>query len=470
MTKGTVAIVGAGLVGCVAALAFEKKGYKVLLFESRPDCRSPDQIAKYSFRSINLAVSARGIETLRFIDDKLAEKVLANVLPMHARMVHDLKGNQVSQDYGLNGEAINSIDRAYLNRLLLDEVDIKNNIKTYYNHKLVASDFEAEGGRVMLTFEHEGKPIIFEVDSLVGADGAYSTTRKHLQRNVRMNFSQDYIDHAYLELYIPPNPASVSNEDKWSISPNHLHIWPRHAFMLIALANLDGSFTSTMFAPWKCFEELDSDDKIIGFFEQNFPDALKLMGKDTILNSFHQNPRGSLVSTKCNPYNLAGKCIIIGDAAHSMVPFYGQGMNCGFEDVRVLINILEKNEFNIQQTYDEYSMTRNKDLLSIIDLSMNNYTEMRHSVVSNTYLLRKKIDGILARVFKNKWLPLYTMVSFRPDIMYSEAVRRETRQKAIVRSIVNLVQNSAIIGLVLIASRLTRSTIISKFLSKWFKR
>lgn len=450
----TIAIIGAGLVGCVAALAFQRKGYKVKVFEGRPDARTPEQLKIFSFRSINMAVSARGILTLESIDQEMADRVLKNLIPMYGRMIHDLSGNEISQKYGLYGEAINSIDRADLNRGLLNELD-RSGIETFFNYKLVNTSLEPKNKLTFSVAEDEDgkvKPdsfkkivVVEDVDVVIGCDGAHSAVRSHLGKYVRLNFNQEYIDSAYVELRIEPDlhedyDAHAHDEDrKFKLDKNHLHIWPRHNYMLIALPNQDGSFTSTLFAPWSLFDtELDTEEKWFDFFWSNFPDVFEkgLMNKAMLVKAYNENPRGSLVCVRCSPYNYKDKAILIGDAAHSMVPFYGQGMNCGFEDVRILMGLLEKNKFNFEKAFSEYTNTRNKDLNAILDLAMRNYVEMRHSVVSTSYLLRKKLDGFLSRVLGNFWLPLYTMVTFRPDISYSEALRRETLQAKIVHNIV----------------------------------
>lgn len=442
----TVAIIGAGLVGCVAALAFQRKGYKVLVFEGRPDARSPEQRKIFSYRSINMAVSARGILTLQSIDEDMSQRVLKNLIPMYGRMIHDPAGNEISQKYGLYGEAINSIDRADLNRGLLDELDAAD-IETYFNHKLSHATFEPT---TKLTFSVQGETkttAVFEdIDVVIGCDGAHSAVRAQLGKFVRLNFNQEYIDSAYVELRIEPNEPRYDEDpetfykgdQKFKLDKNHLHIWPRHQFMLIGLPNSDGSFTSTLFAPWSIVESLDTEEKWFDFFWTNFPDVFErsLMTKESLVRAYSENPRGSLVCVRCSPYHYKDKAIILGDAAHSMVPFYGQGMNCGFEDVRVLMGLLEESNFDFTAAFDKYTATRRKDLNAIIDLAMRNYTEMSHSVVSRSYLLRKKLDGILSRTLGNYWLPLYTMVTFRPDITYSEALEREAKQAEIIHKII----------------------------------
>ncbi|ODQ78454.1 hypothetical protein BABINDRAFT_162675 [Babjeviella inositovora NRRL Y-12698] len=438
-----VAIVGAGLVGCLAALALANAdktnpaapAYEVTLFEMRPDPRL--QKASGQLRSINLAVSDRGIRALNAIDPQMARRVLAGMIPMYGRMIHhkqDSHGEcrQESQQYGLYGEGINSIDRGVLNNKLLDELDAVG-VQALFHHKLTSMGM---GEKPTLFFNDETAP--HEFDFILGCDGAFSATRFHLQKHMRMNFAQEYISKMYLELYIPPAVGA----DKFSIDKNHLHIWPRKDFMLIALANTNGSFTSTFFGDWDMSDHLvegpDASRDVLELFERNFPDAIDLIGRDALVRAFATNPRGALVCTSCKPYNLAGKALILGDAAHSMVPFYGQGMNCGWEDVRVMMELLEESGFDTHKAFDKYSETRHEDLLAICDLAINNYREMASKVVDPLYLLRKKIDGWLSRALGERfWIPLYTMVSFRGDIPYAQVVKREARQQRILRRLVN---------------------------------
>lgn len=442
-----VTVVGAGLVGCLAALAFAERGHKVSLYDARPDLRSEVELKNASLRSINLAVSARGIEALRSVNTDMADRVLADIIPMYGRMIHDLQGGQHPQTYGLWGECINSIDRAQLNRTMLDVIEDHPNVTFFPEHKLAnisLSRASKKYQRPTATFEtSQGEERVVASDYIIGADGAYSKTRDRLQRYVRMNYAQQYIDCVYLELKIP----RAEGEDPFSISANHLHIWPRHKYMLIALANGDGSFTSTLFAPPELMEQVcESRDTFVSFFKKQFLDAYELMGETQLLDSYENNPRSPLVSLKCSPYNHKGECILLGDAAHSMVPFYGQGMNAGFEDVRVLMEILDECKWDVETAFDTYTERRHKDLVAIVDLAMRNYVEMSHSVVSLPYLVRKKVDGVLGRLFSSVWVPLYSMVSFRADISYSEALRRSARQDRIIANIVNWTSLTGLVG------------------------
>ncbi|SCU95386.1 LAME_0F11958g1_1 [Lachancea meyersii CBS 8951] len=427
----SVNVIGAGLVGCLAAIALAKRDFEVTLFDYRQDPRL-ETTKDRNLRSINLAISARGITSLEFVDEQISQRVLKNMIPMRGRMIHDLAGNQESQDYGLFGECINSIDRSVLNNNLLDEVDRFSNIHVKFGHKLSRVDFSREKQTCVFTTDAKEQKS-YDADFVVGCDGAYSTTRSQMQREVRMDYSQEYIDCCYIELYIPPAETQDATFGSFVMSPNHLHIWPRHNFMLIALANGDGSFTSTFFGPWSLVESLDSRTKIEEFLKCNFSDALDVMGHKNAVDAFERNPRGALMCVECKPYHVdQGRAIILGDAAHSMVPFYGQGMNCGFEDVKVLMRLLDAHPQDRAAVFAEYSLNRHEDLVSIIKLAKDNYKEMSHGVTSRLYLIRKKLDTLLGKWLKDKWLPLYTMVSFKADIPYHKAILTEQRQKRIL--------------------------------------
>ncbi|KAG7663692.1 BNA4 [[Candida] subhashii] len=439
--RQSVGVVGAGLVGCLAALAFAAKGFHVTLFELRQDPRTTDDKNKKNLRSINLAVSNRGISALKYVDEQMAERILEHIIPMKGRMIHDITGTkQESQLYGLNGECINSIDRSFLNECLLNELD-RAEVRVLFEHKLLKMNNSSDKDKapVLTLYDtkiHETKT--FQFDYIVGADGAHSQFRYQLQKSMKMDYSQKYIDMQYLELYIPPND-DPNADNKFHIDPNHLHIWPRHNFMLIALANKDGSFTSTFFSPWSVIESIKSSEEFLEFFQTNFPDAFKLIGEDALTQAYNSNPRGTLMQVSAYPYhNPNGTAIIIGDAAHSMVPFYGQGMNCGFEDVRILMELIDETK-DVKQAFMNYSDARKQDLDAICKLALDNYYEMSSKVTNIWYLIRKKLDYSLGRVvngrFGLQWLPLYTMVSFRDDIPYSKAIEIEKRQARILTRI-----------------------------------
>lgn len=430
----SVAIIGTGPVGSLAALGFAQQSYKVTLFDFRPD---PREMHDSNIRSINLAVSDRGIEAMKYVDPDMTKRILKGIIPMYGRMIHDLEGNQESQKYGLYGQHINSIDRSKLNNDLINELDIfnkchhENNISTNFKCKFVSMRVDKKQDNVEIEYIDPQKVRTFaKFDFVIGADGCYSKVRNALMKYVRMDYTQKYIDMCYLELSIPPG-----KDNAFLIDANHLHIWPRKDFMLIALPNADGSFTSTFFGPWKMTESLNSKEAVDKFFNKNFPDAVPLIGIDKIEDAFMNHPRSALMHVTCSTYHYSDKCIIIGDAAHSMVPFYGQGMNCGFEDIRILLELLDKYHQNRKKAFEEYSTTRHKNLLAILKLALDNFSEMSTKVQSPIFLMRKKIDGVLGRLFTNYWIPLYTMVSFRADIPYAECIRIEKRQQHILECI-----------------------------------
>lgn len=434
----SVAVIGAGLVGCVAALAFSAKGYDVVVYEMRMDARK-DKSSGKSMRSINLAVSDRGIRTLKYLDEEMAERILQDVIPMKGRMIHDITGTkQDSQLYGLFGETINSIDRLALNNRLLDELE-KSNVEVYFEHKLVdMSNVSAKDTSIHLKFAKKSQEFTKrEFDFVVGADGAYSQSRYLMQKTMRMDYSQKYVAQQYIELYIPPanGKADISNP-QYSIDPNHLHIWPRKEFMLIALANNDGSFTSTFFSTWTLIDSIKSSKEFLEFFESNFPDAFKLIGADSLAYAYDNQPRGALMQVALSPFvSPNNRVILIGDAAHSMVPFYGQGMNCGFEDVHVLMKLIDNHE-DIEVAFAKYTAARKEDVDAICRLAYENYQNMSAKVLDPFYLLRKKIDYVFGKYANGvlfPWVPMYTMISFRGDIRYSDAVRLEKRQDRVLQ-------------------------------------
>ncbi|KDQ60731.1 hypothetical protein JAAARDRAFT_31708 [Jaapia argillacea MUCL 33604] len=468
---------GAGPVGCLVAMSLAKMGWNVEVYEGRPDMRLPSSQAAAKQRSINLAISSRGISALQAIDPAMTERFLETVIPMHGRMIHATNGRLDSQPYDRYGQCINSIDRALLNRGILDEAAAVPNIRMFFNHKVTAVDFD----RKVMTVRDAGsaQDIHVDFDFCVGADGSYSVIRRQLMRVVRMDYQQVYIPHEYVELKMPAGRDPGGNPT-FLLDPNHLHIWPRHSFMLIALPNKDKTFTCTLFAPTSELDQLSDNERFKNWFRANFPDALELIGEQRLLDDFARNPRSPLISIKAKPYHYRDRAVLLGDAAHSMVPFYGQGLNCGLEDVRVLDALLRQEGVNplaqppkptstrpqqdvsddrLANALQKYSESRYEDLVAISDLAMDNYAEMRHAVTTPAYILRKAVDNFLYFVTARKpptsfdtilsqasvpfpagnisrqWLPLYTMVTFRPDIGYATAKQKATRQSEILAAL-----------------------------------
>lgn len=466
-------VVGAGPVGCLAAISLAKAGWQVYVYEARPDLRLPSSKATTQQRSINLAISSRGIAALQAIDPAISERFLKTAIPMRGRMIHDIKGNQHSQLYDKDGQCIYSIDRALLNEGLLSEASMVPNIHLFFRHKVLAIDLD-DRTMIIRNLDAE-KDIRTAFHFCIGADGSYSIVRRQLMRVVRMNFQQEYIPHEYIELKMPAG-HNEHGEPSFSLDPNHLHIWPRHSFMLIALPNKDCSFTCTLFAPTYELDRLATTQGISSWFKTHFSDALPLLGEEKLFHDFANNPRSPLITIKAEPYHYKDRCVIIGDAAHAMVPFYGQGLNCGFEDVRVLQALLQDcgvtpgsalpglgkevlADSRLSNALSRYTETRHEDLVAICDLAMYNYIEMRHSVTTPLYLFKKALDNFLYTISSwhspflestvrasmatipfptrtpSGWIPLYTMVTFRPDISYGTAKTKAARQAKIVNKV-----------------------------------
>eukprot|EP00126_Sphaerothecum_destruens_P005941 Sdes_comp19126_c0_seq2m9846 len=430
-----ISIIGGGLVGSLNACYFAKRGFKVNLYESRKDIRN-EKI--YSGKSINLAMSKRGLEALSGVG--LSDAVKKSGLPMYGRMIHHLDGSRSKQMYGIKPEEhLYSVDRRKLNEILLNEAEKNPNVRLFFSHKLaeVSSDLKT------LTFSNQKDELaIKSTDFIVGCDGAYSAVRKHYMKQTRFNYSQEYIPHGYKELSIPPNA-----EGDFAMENDFLHIWPRNEFMMIALPNQDKSFTGTLFMPFEIFESLKTSDDLIHFFHRNFPDAIPLIGKDLLIHDFFHNPTSALISIKCSPYHLQQNIVLMGDAAHAMVPFYGQGMNAGFEDCLIFNELLNQHQNNLNQVAIEFSKQRKDDAHAICDLAMYNYIEMREKVNSKWFLFRKSIDNILHRFFPKVFIPLYTMVSFT-RIPYSVVVKNHQIQSKLIDHVLMASSFTGLLGLV----------------------
>jgi len=335
-----------------------KRGFEVSLFERRPDMRKTNL---YQGRSINLALSTRGLHALEKIG--LDKEILADAIPMYGRMMHSKSGELSYHPYGKQGQAINSVSRGRLNQKLIELADAYPNIELYFNSKCV--DVDLQSGTA--TFELEdGSHKTVASDRILGTDGAFAATRGKLQITDRFNYSQHYLHVGYKELEIPEGDGGIFKMEK-----NALHIWPRGSFMMIALPNPSGDFTCTLFFPYEIFDRLKTDEEIMQFFETEFPDAVSLM--PTLLEDYKRNPVGNLVTVKCYPWVKGDKIALAGDAAHAIVPFYGQGMNCSFEDIVVLDNMIEKYGNDWHKVFDEYQKERKPNADAIADLAVQNY-------------------------------------------------------------------------------------------------
>ncbi len=423
MSENTsIGIVGAGLVGSLLAIYLKKRGYDVTVLERRGDMRKKGAEAG---RSINLALSNRGIRALEEVG--LADELKRVAIPMHGRMMHDRQGKLNSFAYGKEGQFINSVSRSGLNVVLMNEAE-RLGVHFQFDQRITKVDLEKTTLSVNSPQSTvDSRPLDYSFDYIIGADGAFSAVRSSFQFTDRFDYEQDYIDHGYKELHIPPG---VGNS--FQLEKNYLHIWPRESFMMIALPNPDGSFTCTLFFPFEgnpSFNSLKTKQDVEKFFEETFPDAKKLI--PDLLHDFEVNPTSSLVTIKCYPW-VRNKTLLIGDAAHGIVPFYGQGMNAGFEDCRILNDLLNQHQDKWDMVLAEFQKLRKPDTDAIAQLALDNFIEMRDLVADAEFLLRKKIEGKLYELFPAQWTPLYPMVTFMDSMRYSDALRIGQKQKLIM--------------------------------------
>ncbi len=426
MLEKKFTIAGAGLVGSLFALYLAKKGHQVDVFERRKDMRSETIVAG---KSINLSLSTRGWKALAGVGIEKEVKKMA--IPMFKRVMHGLDGTLSHQAYGNEGEAIYSVSRAGLNVLLMDLAEREDNVNFHFNEKCVNVNLKEASA----TFENHLTKVVSEIkaDHIVGADGIYSAVRKQMQGQARFNYEQRYIEHGYKELHIPANA-----DGSHMLEVNALHIWPRGSYMLIALPNLDGSFTCTLFFPFEgeySFDSLNNDEAILSFFKDVFPDTETLI--PNLLQDFKENPTASLGIIRCFPWTVTDKVMLIGDASHATVPFYGQGMNSGFEDCSIFNELMEEHGDDWEACFKAYEIARKENGDAIQDLSIHNFIVMRDKTADPKFLLQKKIEKHFSTKYPNKWLPLYSMVTFS-NIPYAKAWSLGQKQEVMMQEIVNL--------------------------------
>ena len=421
-----ILIIGAGLCGSLLALRLGQRGFNVSVYEMRPDLRKVDISAG---RSINLAFSDRGNKAMKLVG--LEDKVKSLCIPMHGRMIHDEHGNTFQSNYsGRDYEYINSISRGGLNALLLNEAETHKNVNIYFNKKCKSVNFEKT---TALFQDYETKDeFVEDADVIIATDGAGSTLRKnyYLGKKFLFSFSQEYLTHGYKELSILPKENGGFKAHK-----NALHIWPRGTFMLIALPNLDGSFTVTLFLSYNegeyNFNNLTTEERVLEFFRKEFPDALALM--PNLVEDFFENPTAPLGTVKCSPWHYKGNTLLMGDAAHAIVPFYGQGMNASFEDVVVFDNVLDQYEGNWETVFREYEKTRKIDTDAIADLAIDNFHEMKDHVANPIFQEKRKLEMALEKEFPDEYSSKYSLVTFNENIGYREAMLKGRAQdKAIL--------------------------------------
>lgn len=418
MKADQINILGAGLVGTLLSVFLSKRGFPVHVFEKRSDPRTTDLTQG---KSINLALSHRGIRALQAAG--VYEAIQSELIPMKGRMMHDLKGNRSIQLYGSAGQVINSVSRLGLNKGLISASEHAGTA-FHFDHYCKKVDIES----TTAFFDNREKEVVSQSNVLIGADGAYSVLRRTLEATDRFDFQQHYIAHGYKEFRIPP----VNGE--FALEPNYLHIWPRGNFMLIALPNPDKSFTCTLFFPFEgelSFSSLTSGEVISDLFETYFPDVLPIM--PDYLDQYLSGPTSSLVTIKAYPWHRKN-CLLIGDACHAIVPFYGQGMNAGFEDCRLFMEWGMRFGFDWAKLFPYFSTMRKADADAIADLAMSNFVEMRDKVADRHFLNIKRLEARLHANYPDTWLPLYSMVTFS-DLPYSKALETGKMQEKILNQL-----------------------------------
>jgi kynurenine 3-monooxygenase len=414
-------LIGSGLAGGLLAACLGRRGHIVELYERRADPRAGNFVGG---RSINLALSTRGIHALEQLG--IADEVLQHAIPMPGRMIHPAGAGAKLHFSPYDRDPrkhINSIGRAALNTTVIEAALRYPNVSVHFNHRCTEVDLESATAQ----FESSER-VVASGDAIIGVDGAFSAVRQSMQRQLpHFQYDESYLPHGYKELTIPPAP-----DGSWRMEKNALHIWPRKSFMMIALPNPDGSFTCTLFWEFKgprSFETTTTDDDVRCFFDEEFPDAVPLM--PTLAEDFRENPTGSLVTIRCAPWFYKDKVALVGDAAHAVVPFYGQGMNAAFEDCVVLDECLAAFPDNRERAFTEYFQRRKENADALADLAVANFIEMRDKTASKTFRAKKKLDHWLEAALPGIYLPLYSMVTFT-RMPYAAAAQRARRQDCIL--------------------------------------
>lgn len=418
-----IGVIGAGLVGTLLAIHLRKLGYETLLYDRSDDIRT----INFKGKSINLAISTRGWKALETVG--LVDEIKEITLPMYKRAIHNISGEIQYQNYGVNNEAIYSVSRGELNKKM---VQLAEDVGTEFrfNHKVW--DISLDDATIFVgDTDEKSSWTAHKHDIIFGTDGAFSRVRQRMQRQNRFNYSQFFLHLGYKELEIPAN-----EDGRHKLDPKSFHIWPRREFMLIALPNIDGSFTCTLFMPFEgkhSFETINTEEKVIEFFKELFPDAVPLM--PNLLKDYMQNPTSSLVTTQCDPWIYKDKIALLGDAAHAIVPFYGQGMNAGFEDITELYKQITEND-DWTTILKNYQANRKPNADAIAELSFRNFKEMGSDTADKNFLLQKKIETKFTKKYPEKWLPLYDRVSFSLQ-PYSEVLKIADWQGEVMKEVMS---------------------------------
>ncbi len=423
-TPKNIAIIGSGLVGSLLSIYLRKAGHEVTVFDRRPDIRT----IEFSGRSINLAMSNRGWRALEEIG--LEEEIKKIAIPLDKRAMHVIGKEMYFQPYGKDGEAIWSISRGVLNRTMITLAE-KSGARFRFNEKVW--DIDLPEAKIYTGETEKGEWKAYDYDIVFGCDGAFSRVRHKMQRRSRFDYSQDFIDVGYKELTIPPNDDGTHKLDKHSF-----HIWPRGKFMFIAMPNLDGSFTCTLFMPFEgevSFENINNKADAQQFFKTYFPNVSRDI--ENLIDDFFKNPTSALVTMKCYPWTYWDKVALVGDSAHAIVPFYGQGMNAGFEDIFILNESMKKHGDDWESIFADYQRARKPNADAIAELSYRNFVEMSSKTADPNFLLQKKIEKHFAKKHPDKWIPVYSRVTFS-DRPYSEALAIGDAQEVIMREVMQM--------------------------------
>jgi kynurenine 3-monooxygenase len=425
-TRGRFTVAGGGPVGALLSILLARHGYEVGLYEGRPDSR---KTSIYQGKSINIALSDRGWRSLERIGN--VDAVRKDAIPMIRRTIHGVDGSLSYQPYGKEDQAIWSVSRGGINEQLLNIAEDESNVRTYFEHRLIGVDFATAETRFQTG---TSETVDIESDYLFGADGANSKVRRLAHSVPRFSYSQTYMPQCYIELTIPAN-ADGSHK----IEKNALHIWPRKDFMLIALPNPDGSFTCTLFMNFEgdlSFESLQERESVEAFFREYFGDALEYL--ENPVENFMSKTAASLFLVHVYPWSFNRKVGLIGDAAHAIVPFYGQGMNCGFEDCAELNDLVSECNHDWDRIFPAYEKRRKPNADAIAELSKRNFVEMSDLAGDENFQLRKKIEAKFNAEYPELWTPLYSMVTFSPDVPYAEALRIGDQQKEIMDKVMQI--------------------------------
>lgn len=436
MSNNKIIIIGAGLSGSLLAIRMAQKGFNVAVYEKRPDMRKEKMSAG---RSINLALSDRGIRGLHLIG--MENEMLALSIPMQGRMIHNLSSEPLLLPYsGRKGEHINSISRADLNIALLNKAETFSNIELNFDCHCIEVDID----KAEAFFEKDDHSFSVQGEIVIGTDGAGSALRNSMEKNLPgFNMSQVFLDHGYKELNLPPG-----DNNRFLIEKNALHIWPRKSYMLIALPNLAGDFTVTLFLAHKgnenSFEAIQDKEQLQAFFAQNFPDVLDLI--PDLEEQFFNNPTGHLGTVKCFPWQANGKCLLMGDAAHAVVPFYGQGMNCSFEDVVVFDELVEQHGGNWPKVFELFEQSRKPNADAIADLAVDNFFEMRDAAGDAVFQRKRKLETMLEQNYP-QYFSKYSLVTFCEDVPYKQAMDQGRKQDAVLMQICEKNDDVAVLDL-----------------------